>query len=266
MANEDMLEEANQGKSIKLSLDGIPESTKEEALNPPAKLLGQAFSGIVHAVFDPLVKFNIVRDKELKDFEEKVQSGTHQIPEKNRDDSKIGLALKAFEESKYQLDSEELRQLFANLITSTVDNRKNSKVQPSFSSVLKDLSTEDAHLVKLFAKENPVPLVSIQVEDENGVGVGMQNNILVFNSEININELSLFSLERLGLLSLNPTNQLQSKNNQTKYQNFESDPMYLSIKNRLPIISGEFTFSKSRLARGKAELTPFGEAFVSCVI
>lgn len=103
--------------------------------------MGQAFSGIVHAVFDPLLRFNIVRKKSLEDFQEKVQTGTHQIPEENRDDSKIGLALKAFEESKYQLDSEELKELFANLITSTVDNRINSKVQPSFSSVLKDMST-----------------------------------------------------------------------------------------------------------------------------
>lgn len=266
MVSHNSLEETNNGKSINLSLDGIPESTKEELLNPPAKLLGQAMSGIIHAVFDPLIKFNIVRDQQLKDFEKKVQSGTNEIPEENRDDSKIGLALKALEESKYQLDSEELRQMFANLISSTVDNRKNDSVQPSFSSVLKDLSPLDANLIKLFAGENPVPLVSIRIQDENGTGTEFNSNTLIFNDDIIENELSLFSLERLGLVMLNPTSELKSKNNQEKYQNFENHPSYSSLKQMLPIDSGEFVFTQISLNKGTAGLTPYGSAFVSCII
>ncbi|WP_404467246.1 DUF4393 domain-containing protein [Planococcus rifietoensis] len=266
MENKKELEEVNQGKSIKLSLDGIPESTKEEVLNPPARLIGQAISGIVHAVFDPLVKFNIVRDKDLKDFEKKVKSGTNQIPEKNRDDDKIGLVLKAFEESKYQLDSEEMRVLFANLISSTVDNRKNYGVQPSFSSVLKDMSVEDAHLLKLFAEENAVPLVTIRLENDKGVGTGIHNNILIFNNETYENELSLFSLERLGILSLNSDNELSSQYNKDKYQNLENNEKYLTAKNSLPLVSEEFTFTKVRFQKGNARLTPFGKAFIACVV
>ena len=55
------------------------------------------------------VRFNIVRDQHLEDFKAKIKLGTEKIPEENRDDSKIGLALKAFEDSKYHLNSEELR-------------------------------------------------------------------------------------------------------------------------------------------------------------
>lgn len=266
MSKKNLLKEADEGTTINVSLDGIPESTKEELLNPPAKLLGQAISGIIHAVFDPLVRFNIVRNQQLKDFKDKVEASTNEIPEENRDDKKIGLTLKAFEESKYQLDSEELRQMFANLISSTVDNRKNNIVQPSFSSVLKELTPEDANLIKLFAEETTLPLVSIRAQDKNGTGMSIKDNILIFNNTIVDNEFSLFSLERLGLIILDSGSELKSIENQTRYQNFENHPMYSSAQKMLPINTENFVLTKIILNKGKAKLTPFGKAFISCVI
>lgn len=266
MSNQNPLETSNEGTKVNLSLDGIPESTKEELLNPPAILLGQALSGIIHAVFDPLLKFNIVRDQQLNDFKEKVQAGTNKIPEENRDDNKIGLTLKAFEESKYQLDSEELRQMFANLISSTVDNRINSTVQPSFSSILKELTPADANLVKLFSEETYVPLVSIRAQDKDGTGMNIKSNILIFNDETIDNELSLFSLERLGLVILDTDSELKSIANQTRYQNFVDHPIYSSIQEMLPINSENFSLTEIKLNKGTAKLTPFGVAFISCVI
>lgn len=94
----------------------------------------------------------------------------------------------------------------------------------------------------------------------------MYNNILIFENEIIINELSLFSLERLGILSLDSTTRLKSKKHEDKYKNIENHHLYSSATNALPVHSREFTLEKVRLVKGKADLTPYEKAFVSCVI
>lgn len=264
MKNKNNSEKGAQSHSLNPSFDNIPELTKSEVLNPQAQLIGQG--GIVHSVFEPLQRLNIIQNQSLHDFQKKIEQGTAQIPLENRDNSKLGLALKTLEDSKYQLDSEILREMFATLISSTLDNCKNNKVKPSFSSVLKDLTTQDAHLVKLFSNEKDVPLVSVRVEDANGTGIDLEKDILIFDSALSTDRLALYSLERLGIISLDPFAQLSSSLYQKKYIDFENNPLYLDIKNKLPIIDEEFVCTSIHLVRGTASLTPFGEAFVSCII
>lgn len=249
-----------------ISLDIIPESTKEEALNPSANLIGQAVRGVLHLALDPLVKLNIVRNQSLKDFEEQIQNKNEAIPIENRDSSKFGLALKALEDSKYQLDSEQLREMFATLISSTLDNRTNSIVQPSFSTVLKDLSPEDAIILLKFVENKKMPLVKLRFEiEDGGTGVDVFDNILLFNDEIIYNPISISSLERLGILSID-SSKLQSKKNLEIYTAFESSSLYKSQEQRLPIVNEEFTLSKMIVNECSIELTPFGEAFISVIV
>jgi len=264
MNNKNNPEKGAQSNSLNPSFDDIPKLTKPDILNPQVQLIGQG--GIVHSIFEPLQKLNIIQDQSLHDFQRKIEQGTARISLENRDNSKIGLALKTLEDSKYQLDSEDLRELFANLISSTLDNSKNNKIKPSFSSVLKDLTTEDAQLVKLFSKEKDVPLVSVRVEDAYGTGINLEEDILIFDSTLSRNRLSLYSLERLGIISLDPFTQLSSSHYQKRYIDFENNSLYSDIKNKLPIIEEEFICTSIQLVRGTASLTPFGEAFVSCII
>lgn len=248
------------------NLEIIPESTKEEALNPSANLIGQAFRGALHLVLDPFVKLNIIRDQSLKKFEETIQYKNEAIPLENRDISKVGLALKALEDSKYQLDSEQLREMFATLISSTLDNRTSSIVQPSFSTVLKDLSLEDAMILLKFVEIQKIPLVNLRHEmEDSDIGIDVLDNILLFNDEIIHEPISISSLERLGVLSISPL-KLQSQYNLERYIAFKSSALYKSHEQSLPIVVGEFTLSKITVDERSAVLTPFGKAFISVIV
>lgn len=59
--------------NVNLVLD-LPKSTKEETLNPTANLVGQAFRELGYAILDPLARYNIVKNQEMKDFADKVRT------------------------------------------------------------------------------------------------------------------------------------------------------------------------------------------------
>lgn len=130
----------------------IPQSTVENLVNPATKSTGNALQTVVDAFFhfslDGLRRYNIVKEKDLLDFQKKIYEKTESIPEENRDDSKVGLAFKSLEDSRYQLDEELMRELFSNLLVSTLDDRKNNKVLPSFSHILSNLTNADALFLK----------------------------------------------------------------------------------------------------------------------
>ncbi|ALV21068.1 DUF4393 domain-containing protein [Carnobacterium antarcticum] len=245
----------------------LPESTKEELLNPSANLVGQAFKGIAHKVLGPLVRYNIVKDAELEDFTQKVRNKTAAVPIENRSSEKIGLAYKAVEDAAYQLDSEELREMFANLISATVDSEVNQLVHPSFSTILKDLSPKDASLFKEMHQSETLPLVSLKLQTENGdFNLNDIENIILGNNIKFTEQVSLNNLERFGLVKISPDIALVSPDNEFKYEEFEKTTYFKDEKSKLPISVGEYTFEVLTIIRGNVAISPLGKQFAKIVI
>jgi len=240
----------------------VPETTKEEALNPSASLFGQALSGIAHKVLDPLIRYNIVKEQEMKDFTEKIQNRTTAIPMEDRDAEKVGLTLKAVEDSSYQLNSEELREMFANLIASTLDSRVNNEVHPSFSSILKDFSPKDASLFKVLFKENSLPITTVRVkESSSGTGVNLKENIILLENQDISEPVALNNLIRFGLVEIFPGNTLSSQKYVERYNNFKQSQYYKLQESQLPMVTTEFNFDTIHTVEGKIEITSLGNVF-----
>ena len=130
----------------------ISSETGDALAKPIAESVGNAGKDILEAVFhvalDGIRRFNMQRQFKLDKFQKELEEGTSSIPLENRDDSKLGLVLKAVEDSKYQLDEDDIRELFTKLITSTLDNRKNDKVLPIFSTIISNMTPSEANLLK----------------------------------------------------------------------------------------------------------------------
>lgn len=152
-------------------ISGLPQSTVEKLLNPAAQEIGDALGNIFHIVFSPLTKMRILSDKSVDDFKRQIIEGAKKIPEKNRDPSKMGLVFKALEESRYQLNNEILKKMFADLIVASLDDRVNESISPRYATVLAQLSPKDAVLaLRVYKKENHLmPTVSFlsSVPDHN---------------------------------------------------------------------------------------------------
>lgn len=191
----------------------IPESTLAEFLNPTATTLGKSMGGLVKRVFFPLVKLNAEMDEKINSMEQSVKNSVNNIPIENRDSTKMGLALKALEDSKYQLDSAELREMFATLISSSLDKTRNQYLSPRFSTALSQFSPEDAKFLKEIAvdvSDKPAYRFRISLSPGNGM-VPLNDHYIVTNFDkdndyvaINYacNELALDNLVALNIINV----------------------------------------------------------------
>lgn len=130
--------------------DALPKSTLELLLNPTAGAIGHTIAGIYYAIFGKLVRYGVVKEAETKALMKEVAEKFSNVPAKDRTDINKGLIFKAFEDSRYSLSSDELRQLFANLIVETARSSNVEKASPYFSTVLSNLTVEEAEFLEKF--------------------------------------------------------------------------------------------------------------------
>lgn len=131
----------------------LPPSVVENLLGPASDAIGKALGGALYWSFGWLIKRGIIKKAEFDDLARKTNEKYQQIPETNRSNEKSGLALKALEESKYQLNEEILREMFSQLIANSVDNRRNNDISPRFATVLSQLSGTDAKFFKFLVQD-----------------------------------------------------------------------------------------------------------------
>lgn len=129
--------------NIDISLP-ISKETVSKILEPSLIPLSQSIGGIFQWVFQKPIEYGIVRPVELEILKQKTEARLGMIPSENRTSENLGLTLKAFEDSKYQLTNNFLIDYFSRLIAGTVDDR--IEVKAVYSSILSEMSKEDAEL------------------------------------------------------------------------------------------------------------------------
>lgn len=215
-------------KNLKIQLPLIDDIQKE-LIQPPANSLGRAGKDILDGVFNlalgPVRKYNIVKDKELEDFANKINNKTEEIAPENRDSSKIGLVLKSIEDSKYQLNEETMRELFSTLISNSLDKSKNSNLTPKYSEILSNMSVSEALLLHRMynSYHQLVPSIDIHLKTSGSVGSQkITNTFLLFDdSYTNTYTLPLSLLESSNLIKFNKDTWLTHEYFQQRYDTFE---------------------------------------------
>lgn len=177
--------------NIDISAVPISKETGDALIKPIASSIGNAsgtvLDGLFHLILDPIRKFNIQRNFALEQFEKEVKGSVSEIPREFLDESKIGIVLKAMEDSRYQLNEEYIRELFTKLITSTLDSRNNSSITPKFSSIISEMSVKEAILLKdiYYNSLSGIPLVSFQVQNDETLFVKfLEPKYLILDNQI----------------------------------------------------------------------------------
>lgn len=247
--------------------ESIPNTTKEALLNPTAINIGKSVGGISRLFLMPFLKMNIITQKNLEDFEKEIYKKSDDIPIENRDKSKLGLALKAIEDSKYQLDSEDLRQLFVNLISSTIDNRKNNNCHPRFSTILSEMDNNDAiflnRLIEIqssFDGQEFIPTCQIERHNKESGGHSDIGELFILTGSAPIsNNAALNNLQSLGIIEVNTELKPTSDFYLDKFQSFEEFINVKKIEDKLP--SGYSIF----LLNGHIKFTELGKNLITIV-
>lgn len=202
-------------------------------------------------------KRRIKYELNLKKFEKELTDKILEIPKENIQEPKESIIGPALEASKYYFDEKEIRDMFANLITSSMDSTYNGLVQHSFVEIIKQLSPHDA---KLFASFNESEaIIDIILENDKGHYYRLLSDFFISDSFSNYtqNSISLINLEKQGLIKIFYDMHLT---NDLYYSKYENSTCYKEIKEKSwgPV---DNLPSKVSMKKYKFEITPLGQAF-----
>lgn len=196
----------------------------------------------------------------LKDIATEVSN----IPIDQIQEPKLSVLGPALEASKYYIDDEELRSLFAKLIAASMDNSKNEVLQPAFVEIIKQMSPIDAkNLINLYdIKDKQNPIVSIILESKDSKKYKEVFDHFYIENIGNISHVrvasSLLNLKRLGLIEINYDVFLSDEN---RYLSYENHPIINQFKNEY-----NDDLHSIKLKKGLIKISNFGMDFCKICI
>lgn len=200
-------------------------------LTKGAEAPAHTFGLVWKQVFGPLdvylEKKKLNREKELNDYALSIEKNVLEIPEEHLQEPDLSILGPALEASKYYISKEIIRDLFAEIVSASFDDRKNDLVHHSYVEIVKQLSSEDVKT--LYCLEHVSGLLRLKaVSSYKGFEIIEPLILLKSYSSIQTTAISLVNLERLGLIELNFNNQLNKKE---LYNDFFKSEVYQEYQN-----------------------------------
>ena len=224
----------------------------------PAKtlnLLWQATFGRWDGKLQQIIDANLRRY--AKDIDDEVSKIPNESINNNPDISVIGPALEA---SKYYVGKADIRKMFAKLIAAELDMRNSNKAHIAFVEMIKQMSTNDAKLLKILP---PVgPLVEFRLYDKDHTAytpLGSKDIIYMPNqieSNFADNAISINNLSRLGIVELDHVMTLTNPLVYKVYENLKEYQQGVIESQAYPEL-----YSNVDISGGMVSITPLGVLF-----
>ncbi|WP_158229661.1 DUF4393 domain-containing protein [Blautia sp. An81] len=256
----------------KFSLVDMPDSIDNAVKNltdVPTKNAGQTFGDLWYLVFGGIThaadKRRMKYAADLEKFHQELTESIDKIPDDKKVDPSIQITAQALENSKYCVSSESLRNMFTKLISGTMNKDYEPLIHPSFPEMIKQMSTNDAHiLMELKRKSYIVPVAEFrEVFKENGNGITHFTNAYISDTfKIPLEECScsLSSLERMGLVSISFERHLIED---SLYKPFYKTSIYQNMSEEISSINRN---SELSLKKGICSTTPLGKRFIAACV
>lgn len=228
-------------------------------LVPVASSAGQTLQDVWELVFggfgNYVDKKREIRRKALEDFKSSLEGKVAAIPQEQLCEPSLSIVGPALDASKYYFEEPELREMFANLIASSMDSQKATSVHPSFSEIIRQMSPLDAQNLTYFTARLPVAEYRWVTKEQAGFRVFLSHAFLANPDEQDLNKqsVSLASLARLGLIDISYEQFLTDK---SAYDGFEQTALYRDVTASLP------ENIQLNVQKGLASPTPLGTQFI----
>lgn len=258
------------GEIVKAAVDVGKEIVGEvykDGLSPSVKVTGEILSFLprsLRVLLSGWEKWIINGEESIKMTAEAIRGKVREIPDDKLTEPEAHVAIPAIQQLSYCQDSEELRNLYANLLTSSMNLDKKWQVHPAFVDIIKQLCPDEAKFLKALG---PVAILSYPLIDvaftigENAKGEHMKITNFT-NTNIDILEYPqnicsyIDNLVRLNLIEIPAGLFLVDKK---KYEPLETHPLIKEATKDNEVMKHRF---KHKLFR----LTNFGVNFVNVVV
>lgn len=244
----------------------VGKNAAEDIVRPSSKSIGDNLGLLVDGVMGWLgywgQKQEIKRKIYLEDYKRKISEKVAGIPEEKLQEPEIRIVGPAIEASKYYIEEEDFRELFAKLISASCNRETARSVHPAFTEIIKQLSPQDAKFIHYLHDVQTIPAVEIYARDQNNVLTPCPYLLMSFDkksSDFSIPEeieltKTIDNLSRLGLLLKN-REVIELKFN---YENFRDHWFYKAYAQTIE------KDSKIEMRRYRIELTVLGMDFAKC--
>lgn len=225
----------------------ITETSKESNLLNPLKELSSGF------------------DKTISNIDSLLTNKLNGVSQENLQTPAVYIAAPILAGLKFVADSEDLKNLYVNLLANAMDKNTAGIVHPSFVETIKYLTPDETKILDIFEKFDKIPFVNIiQIVDENSGHFEMvleKHNHLIEEHKLEILHkdnlfLYLENLIRLGILSCE-----NSILPNYKYDHLENCELNRFIRKDIENKGYHF-----KTERGYYKTTAYGNGFIKAAI
>lgn len=250
-----------------------------DAIQPAAKQIGEVFETLaktIKVVLLPLTAIVWGYDR-IGDFlQQKLTQKLANVPLDRIKTPSFIVAGPIIEGLQFASEEETLRELYANLLATSIDSETAKNAHPGFVQIIKNMSPDEARIMKFIATEKSLPLIDIYIKNKishSWNAVYRNFSFIRRDSKCEVLELVpsyLNNLCRLGLTEIPIGDYLSDPENQTKQR--RKSHIYSELKKDKEVVEliKDTAFKKDSFVDIKdkvIDLTDFGRQFCSaCVI
>jgi len=242
-----------------------------DGLKPAVQSAGgilQLIPRAIRAAMLPFEKWIRTREYNMKEVERLLAAKLEGISPDEIVPPEPHIAIPALDALSYSMDSEQLREMYANLLARAMTSSSKDLVHPGFVDTIKQMTPLDASNMKYIDSSHA--LAKLRLFLFYGGYVERFPNIFYANpenSDYATQATSISNLSRLGLLTISYENSLVKEKFYAPFDSFEmyqklifeAPPPEVVAKYTSPSDDGRFI--RVEMVRGYCTITPFGEDF-----
>jgi len=265
MSEESKIRDA--ADAVKGIVEAVP--IYQDALQPAAKEIGKGLETVaktIHIALAPIAAlvwgYGQIREFVTTRVAEKLKA----IPQERIKTPSPTVAGPALEALRYTGHEENLRELYANLLATSIDSETAASAHPAFVDIIKNMAPDEAKIMRFFATRTPYPVVDLKITFKEGGGFKiLHRNVSLIGVDAGCDHPQfganyLDNLSRLGLIEVPFGYQLKDSK---AYEPVETNPDVLKLKEQFKDHE-KVTFE---IDRKKVDVTDLGKQFITaCVI
>lgn len=200
----------------------------EDALQPTVQEVGKFAARIpraINAAFSGLDKWILNKEYSIDETKKLLAQKLENVDPEKIVEPESYVAVPAIQAISYSMNSEELRNLYANLLAKAMNSDTKDMVHPSFVEIIKQMSPTDALTFSKIITSIIRPLITININNHNGgKRIFVENCSWITDTSLGKCRTAFDNLSRLGLIQIPFGESYTAKNN---YNCVKTNPLFI---------------------------------------
>ena len=244
----------------------------DDMFHPVAKETGKVMAlpvRYINTKLAPCYKYVMNAEANMRETELLLEKKLEKVNQSQIEEPDAHVAIPVLQALSYSTGSEELRNMYANLLAASMVKMMKDDVHPSYVELIKQLSPDEARIMRyIFQIGRELPLITLRSKKKNGGGEfdRVKNFSTLYRTVPGLQmrdpervAIAIDNLARLGLLIIPEGRHYVDD---TLYAPLENDGYIQSIKrsNSIPVDQEWYTH------KGFLEMSALGQAFAKICI